>query len=141
MICLVEGCENVYRVLLAFSNSINSLKKAVDLMLIAEKLNDKATTMELIIKNEPVGFASIYHNDCENKVAYLSRIAVLKEFRGNGYGKMLLDSAVSLARKSGMRTIKLEVDNDNVLAISFYKKQGFIIEFEKEASLLMMRNM
>lgn len=141
MICLVEGCKDVYRVLLAFSSSLNSLKKADDLMPIAEKLNDKATTMELIIKNESIGFASFYHNDCENKIAFISRIAILKKFRGNGYGKVLLDSVVSLSRKSGMRTIKLEVDKDNVFAIDFYKKLGFEIEHENEVSILMMRNL
>lgn len=77
-------------------------------------------------------FACFYCNDRENKTAYISLIAAGAKYRGQGYGKAMLDEVCMTAKHSGMSRIRLEVNNDNSVAIGFYKKNGF--EFEKIAS-------
>ena len=42
-----------------------------------------------------------------------------------GIGTMLIEAAVSAARRSGCRDIRLTTTNDNVDALRFYQRRGF----------------
>ena len=55
----------------------------------------------------------------------LLKIAVDKTFQGKGYGHLLLDRVLILARHLGMDSIFLEVRESNAPAIGLYKKAGF----------------
>ena len=57
----------------------------------------------------------------------LERIYVIKDFKGRGYGKFMIENTVSLADKYGCRKVWLGVWERNNPAISFYKKMGFEI--------------
>ncbi|MBE8538692.1 ribosomal protein S18-alanine N-acetyltransferase [Geoglobus acetivorans] len=60
-----------------------------------------------------------------NEEAKIMSIAVKKEFRRRGIGKILLREAIQRAKKRGMRKILLEVRESNVPAQNLYKKFGF----------------
>ncbi len=55
----------------------------------------------------------------------LLKIAVGKEFQGQGYGRILLDKVLELARLLDMESVFLEVRESNTPAIGLYRKTGF----------------
>lgn len=55
----------------------------------------------------------------------LLKIAVGKEFQGKGYGRILMDKVLELARLLEMESVFLEVRESNVPAIGLYKATGF----------------
>ena len=62
-----------------------------------------------------------------DKRLYLPRLVVKKNYRGEGYGKAILQYILSIAKKKGYSEIVLGVDCDNTVALSLYKKLGFSI--------------
>jgi ribosomal protein S18 acetylase RimI-like enzyme len=63
----------------------------------------------------------------ENKRGHLSRIIVNPESRGKGIGRIFCLELINKARKLNCKTISLNVDKDNEVARSLYKKLGFIL--------------
>lgn len=61
------------------------------------------------------------------RVAWLEDMVVAAEFRGAGYGRLLLERAISFAQAQGCRRLTLLTDVDNLRAQQFYLKQGFCI--------------
>ena len=53
-------------------------------------------------------------------------IAVLKEYRGMGVGKELIDHAVFMADQLGMSSVSLEVDLGNTALVHWYESLGFV---------------
>lgn len=53
-------------------------------------------------------------------------ISVLREYWGNGIGRLLLAEAEKEARSMGYEQIELDVFEKNSRAVSLYKKAGFI---------------
>jgi ribosomal protein S18 acetylase RimI-like enzyme len=52
-------------------------------------------------------------------------LIIHKEYRGNGLGKFLLETILSLANERGYGKVNLEVREDNVIAQSLYQTLGF----------------
>jgi len=61
---------------------------------------------------------------------YISVLVVDKKYRNRGVGTSLLNEAILIAREKKCRNIILDVDNDNEIAKSLYKKFGFITRKE-----------
>lgn len=55
----------------------------------------------------------------------LQAIALFPEYRGRGYGQVLMDRACEAARAAGHSRIVLQVESPNVGAIALYRKCGF----------------
>lgn len=70
-------------------------------------------------QGKPVGTARVV---LRQRTAKVGRMAVLKGFRGRGFGKKLLRSAVVAARRRGAQTIYLHAQ---VAVIGFYEALGF----------------
>jgi len=60
----------------------------------------------------------------------IERIYVLKEYQGKKIGQALFNKALHVANQSNLKYIWLGVWEENIHAINFYKKIGFI-EFDK----------
>ena len=58
----------------------------------------------------------------------LMRIAVLPEYRGHGYSKILMDVMMESAAKNQITDLTLEVRAGNEPAIGLYKAYGFVSE-------------
>ncbi len=69
-----------------------------------------------------VGYVVLVYREEEAKIM---SIAVKKEFRRRGIGKMLLREAIKKAREKGAKRLLLEVRVSNVAAQELYKKFGF----------------
>lgn len=57
-------------------------------------------------------------------IGKIGRIAVLKEYRGLGFGMAILQKAIAIHRSQQFNTIKLSAQ---IHAISFYQRAGFVV--------------
>jgi len=71
----------------------------------------------------PVGYLSFIK---EKKALFLSKIYILKEFRGNKIGKSAMLFIEDKAKEMNCNSIMLTVNKNNVFSISAYKKLGFL---------------
>jgi ribosomal protein S18 acetylase RimI-like enzyme len=69
------------------------------------------------------GYAA-WQPDPQLSAAFLSKLYVHANFRGQGLGRLLLDH---ICQQSGARKIWLTVNKNNVNSISAYQKMGFAI--------------
>jgi ribosomal-protein-alanine N-acetyltransferase len=69
-----------------------------------------------------VGYASAWMVDAEVRI---NNIAVGEEFRGLGYGEVLLRNLLDMGKTLGCVVATLEVRPSNSTAISLYTKLGF----------------
>jgi ribosomal protein S18 acetylase RimI-like enzyme len=61
-------------------------------------------------------------------VAYIPTVAVHPSHQRAGMGKKLLDRKLIILKEQGMRKVWLLVTSVNLSAITFYLKEGFVIE-------------
>ena len=66
------------------------------------------------------GLFPVNENTCELRKMYL-----LKEIRGKGLGKIILDKAIFIAREKHYKKIVLETISALTTAIMLYKRYGF----------------
>lgn len=85
-----------------------------------ENINSKY----IVLKNndEIIGFAGIWIALDE---AHITNIVVKKSYRHQGYGAMLLENLIKLAKSLNLKIITLEVNETNTFAIKLYKKFEF----------------
>ena len=87
-----------------------------------ELSNDLAYYCVLHLNNQPIGYAGLWSFLDE---AHITKIAVLKEYRGKGLGKMLMLHMMDEARKRNAERMTLEVRERNVAAQALYQGLGF----------------
>ena len=66
----------------------------------------------------------------DNKALEIERIYVSKEFHGKNIGQLLYNKAIEIAKNKKVDYVWLGVWEENLRALSFYKKNGFV-EFDK----------
>ncbi|MGL5416987.1 MAG: GNAT family N-acetyltransferase [Clostridium sp.] len=74
------------------------------------------------IGNIPIGYAQIIKR---NNKYILVNFGVLKEFRGKGFGKILLNYMCKLAKENNINNLYIYVDSKNYVALKLYQKFGF----------------
>lgn len=114
---------------------IEDFGKADDYCLVAEQMGRLvgAIWIRLFpIENKGYGFV-------DNLTPEMS-MAVLKEYRNNGVGRMLLKSLIERFTNDKYKKISLSVDKSN-FAYGFYKKYGFQDYKDTEKSITMVRQM
>jgi len=89
-----------------------------------------ATTNNTIIGYVKLNFGSSQTELKDKHTAEIERIYILKEFYGKKVGQVLCDKAIEIAKQKRVAFIWLGVWEENLRAINFYKKNGFI-EFDK----------
>lgn len=88
---------------------------------------DSAARHFVVLAGEQVvGTARLYHP--AQGIAKVGRLALAPEFRGLGWGAMLLDELVAQARALGVGAVVLDAQ---VSAEPFYVRFGFIAEGEE----------
>lgn len=86
-------------------------------------------------KNEVIGYLKINLGNSQTELKTITgleieRIYVLKEYLGKHIGNALLNKAIDIARSKNCDHIWLGVWEENIRAITFYKKHGFEV-FDK----------
>lgn len=69
-----------------------------------------------------IGYLSV---KSEAESLFLSKIYLLKDFRGKGIGKLAMDWVIETALLEGSNKVRLTVNKDNKNAIKTYEKLGF----------------
>ncbi len=60
-----------------------------------------------------------------NKRIYISRLIVKRNYRGKGFGSILIDFIIDKIREMGYEEASIGVDKDNEAALYLYRKKGF----------------
>ena len=81
--------------------------------------DDIAPHIVMYLDNHPVGCCRLYKQENEY---HIGRIAVLKPYRGKGYGEKILLNAERVAKEKGADSISLSAQ---VRASGFYEKLGY----------------
>ena len=78
------------------------------------------------IDEKIVGGSGIKHlSDTQENIAELQKLYLLKEFRGLGIGKKLVEMCLEFAKESGFDSVYLETFPNMKSAQELYKKYGF----------------
>ena len=88
----------------------------------------------------PVGYVAMYANDAQSRTAYVTLLAVRPGCQRMGIGEGLMKAAMALARRRGMKAVKLEVKKDNHKAIGLYERLGFVRLCDAAADSVYMMN-
>ncbi len=80
-----------------------------------------------IINNNHAGKIGYFGFKPDKTALFLSKFYILKEFRGQGFGKSAFEFIKKEALKKGLKSIKLTVNKENASSIQFYQKSGFQI--------------
>lgn len=82
---------------------------------------------------QPVGYAILVLRQydsplfCEDhKSIYIDQMCVIEEYRHQGIGKILMNRIKEFAHDKNIKRIELSVWVDNVSAIKFYERMGFV---------------
>ncbi|GAA0615848.1 spermidine/spermine N(1)-acetyltransferase [Virgibacillus siamensis] len=108
------------------------LENAFNTKRLEEEISNPYSTFFLIYCNEVLaGYLKVNVNgaqteDMEEEALEIERIYIKKEFQKNGLGKDLLNKALKVAKDQNKKKIWLGVWENNVVAIHFYHKMGFV---------------
>jgi ribosomal-protein-alanine N-acetyltransferase len=75
--------------------------------------------------HETIGAMVLYHHPRSIRIF---SIAVLTAFRGSGAGRLMMEKALTLARRAGCAAMTLEAEQSSRALIRWYEKFGFEIK-------------
>lgn len=107
------------------SGEVSAEIKDIENSLFSE--NSNAEVIIGYLKKQPVAFAIFFHNYSTflgKKGLYLEDLFVVPEFRGNGFGKLMLKFLAKLAVERNCGRFEWSVLDWNTPAIEFYKSIG-----------------
>lgn len=86
----------------------------------------------LLKDSEIIGLALYYYkySTWKGKCVFLEDIVITEHERKNGYGKLLFDEVVKVAKHEGVERMEWQVLNWNAPAIQFYKKYNAVMDDE-----------
>lgn len=121
--------------------SVESFPKLDNEVVIVDYTNRLFNNAEFCITqidNRIIGIIAFYANRIPN--AYISHIYVSKKYRNQGFCGKMLTAIIEYVKVQKFTNIKLEVDKNNVIALSFYQAHGFSLLEERSAKYLMSLN-
>lgn len=106
------------------------LTKAFSRTKIEAEIRHPNSSFYFLIDKEKVAYMKINFFGAQTDVddpesLELERIYVQKQFKGCGYGKVLINETIAIARSSGLKYVWLGVWEKNKQALLFYEKMGF----------------
>lgn len=122
------------------SNSEENMKNYLEEGFSKEKLTKELSNKDsqfyfAKLENEVIGYLKINFGESQTelkdeKSLEIERIYVSKEFHGKKVGQLLYEKAIQIAKEKKVDYVWLGVWEENLRAISFYTKNGFV-EFDK----------
>ena len=85
-----------------------------------DEMDRIASHFILYLDKTPIGTARLFEKD---DIYYIGRMAVLKEYRGRGFGEFIMKKMMDFAKHRKINKIVLHAQND---VVEFYKKFGFV---------------
>ncbi|EGT5654424.1 MULTISPECIES: GNAT family N-acetyltransferase [Citrobacter] len=118
----------------------NVLKKFKRIDDYITKLLTSAQVLAIYESNKIIGVICFYCNDINSLTAYISLIVVDVDSKQKGIGGDLISSAILISKRKGFKFCRLEVNKDNIAAISFYGKNEFSVISEHADAFIMQKN-
>lgn len=129
-ISIVDFCEDkdeCYRcdVQNSVFQSENRIPLSIDDILFEETQNYyiKGGSIFLLYENQYIGYGQII---LENNVPVIVNVGILDNYRGRGYGKLLIYELINKAISLGFHRIKIRCYLDNTIALNLYRSIGFV---------------
>jgi ribosomal protein S18 acetylase RimI-like enzyme len=124
----ITNKEEIIELLLKFSPLLphSVVDNSTDRDKFAEKIYNNATTYVIYDGTDPAGFIAFYASDTRQS-AYVTLLAVTPIHQGTLVADSLLNKCIEISSSLNKKSIKLEVNKNNIRAIKFYKKNGFNI--------------
>jgi ribosomal protein S18 acetylase RimI-like enzyme len=89
-------------------------------------LQDSTGVFFLWVRGKPAGLLVCTDHRSENKGGFIDKLGVLPEFRGKGFGELLLRWGCAYSVARGFKDVALGVDTGNATgAVKLYEKAGF----------------
>lgn len=102
-----------------------------------EKLKNCAELIVHQSQEKILGYVFFYCNDKNKKFSYITLIGTAQTVRGKGIGIGLIQSVLAISKVRGFSSCRLEVRKENVTAMKFYERVGFLPIEDREDKLLM----
>ncbi|OXA70327.1 GNAT family N-acetyltransferase [Flavobacterium aquidurense] len=122
------------------SNDDENMKKYLDEKFSSDKLIEELNNTDsefyfATLENDVIGYLKVNFGESQTELKddtalEIERIYVSKEFHGKKVGQLLYEKAIQIAKDKNVHYVWLGVWENNVRAISFYTKNGFV-EFDK----------
>lgn len=112
------------------------LDEAFSVSRLTEELNDNNSTFYFaILEDQVIGYLKLNFGPSQTELLgertiEIERIYVLNAFQGKSVGQALFGKAIEIARQKGADYVWLGVWEENLKAINFYQKNGFVV-FDK----------
>lgn len=108
-------------------NVIVSKNSLANLEKLTEKEFEDPRIMYLLVldRDKMIGIAILSLPVGIDKSAFLGELFIEGEYRGRGVGRLLLEGAMSIAKKKGFENFELTVAKSNKQAQEFYRNLGF----------------
>ncbi|MDX1933883.1 MAG: GNAT family N-acetyltransferase [Capsulimonadales bacterium] len=84
-----------------------------------------AEAIHLLLEDGDTAFGTARITDRGNGIAKIGRVAILKPFRGKGFGAILMRHILEIARERRFTVAALDAQT---YALPFYEKLGFVAE-------------
>lgn len=117
-------------------NMKNYLQEGFSSEKLTAELNNKDSEFYFAtLENNVIGYLKVNFGESQtelkdSKALEIERIYVSKEFHGKKVGQLLYDKAIEIAKQKNSEYVWLGVWEENLRALSFYRKNGFV-EFDK----------
>lgn len=120
----------VHQLLIEFATFIGTPEK---LIITPDRMHKDLGRFNCLIaceEDDVMGFASFFpaYYSWSGSAYYLDDLYVQPAHRGRGLGQALLDAVIAEAKKAGCHKLRWQVSRWNQRAISFYQKQGAMID-------------
>lgn len=112
------------------------LEKSFSIEKLTAELNDKNSEFYFAkLDNEVIGYLKLNTGSSQTEIKSknaleIERIYVSKDFHGKNVGQILYNKAIETTKEKEVDYVWLGVWENNLRAIGFYKKNGFV-EFDK----------
>lgn len=117
-------------------NSVENMVKYLEESFATDKLcaelsNNESYFYFAVLNNRVIGYLKLNTGQSQteaqdHKALEIERIYVLQEFHGKKVGQLLYDKAIEVARQLNATYIWLGVWEQNLRALKFYTKNGFV---------------
>ncbi|MBR4633146.1 MAG: GNAT family N-acetyltransferase [Elusimicrobia bacterium] len=109
------------------------IKKFQSFQALSQAINDNGYKYYLIkTDNNVAGYTGLHE---ENGKMFLSKLYILKEYRGKQISSKTFDFIEKLAKGKNLNSVWLTVNRNNKHAIAVYKHKGFILIREQVADI------
>ena len=120
--CVRELSEYHNQISVNFKGDFPSRPYDITLKMFENALDSRTSQILVEEKNDRIiGFCKI---DINNNFGKLDYLVVLREYRGQGYGKKFMDWAMSVFEEQGITEIEVKVIDGNE-AVALYEKYSF----------------